>query len=227
MKFYEKKGNLWLGLFFVIVGIGVGCIYWSRLVAQTNNEYKGLLVKAEIIEIEFTGYGGNYGYTAKVLYDQPMTNEMTVGYLGGYENQMDIGDVVEAYYNPGEDILIYKHAKVQVINQYLLYTLIFEGLGLGLTGWCIRRKIQAKWLIKNGEKLIGEIAEFDPNKNIITCKYKEGKKEWYFYRKHVDINRLEKGVSLGQKVPIYVKDISYKIYHIAVEETNNIKEISD
>lgn len=227
MKFYEKKENLWLGLFFVIVGICVGSIYWSRLVVQTNNEYKGILVKAEVIEINFRGEGGSYGYTAKVLYNHPTTNETTIGYLGGYESSIDIGDVIEAYYNPGEDLLIYKDAKVHIINQYLLYALIFEGIGLGLIGWCIHRRIQAKWLMKNGQKLIGEIAEFDPNKNIITCQYKEDKKEWYFHRKHVDINKLEKGISLGQKVHIYVKDTNYKIYHIAIEETNNIGVISD
>ncbi len=67
---------------------------------------------------------------------------------------------------------------------------------------------------------MAEIIEFNDHKNTITCKYVKDKKEWLFYRSHIDIKRLKNGTSLGMAVSVYTRGENYKSYHIAIEETD-------
>ena len=218
MKYYERKGNLWLGLFFTIIAIGVGYIYWNSIKPQLNSLNKGIPVQATVVKIEFVMNGNSYTYTAQAEYKNPITKTRVRGTLGGYEEWMDVGEVVDAYYIASENLLLYKHAKLRLTNSYLLYTLIFGGAGLGLIIWRIYRRIRASRLTKMDQKIMAEIIDFNDHKNTITCKYVKDKKEWLFYRSHVDIKKLEKGISLGVAVPVYIKNTDYKVYHIAVEE---------
>ena len=102
MKYYERKGNLWLGLFFTIVGIGVRCIYWNGIASQMQSLNKGICVQATITEIEFVMIGDSYTYTVQAEYKSPITETIVTSILGGYEEWMDVGDVVDACYIASE-----------------------------------------------------------------------------------------------------------------------------